>query len=422
MRKLRNNNKSVQVTHQHSIWYDITRNLTEYFSFNRLERLSVVSLSIVCLLFILIPQIWAHLKVKQKTDYSMVLNAVKAFKSPVNTAEIQANKVQSLFNFNPNEATFEDFMSLGLSEKLSNTILNYRDKGGKFYDEGDFQKMYGLTPNDFERLAPYIVLEKSNYPQNKNWDKKDWDKKDWDKKESAKNAESFPFDPNNVSASELIRLGLSEKQAAVWVKYRSAGAKFKTPADIKKLYCITENDYARLAPLVKIENNNPNDAFASNTSNPRPQNYSGSGSTAFNANKLSTGQTIDINKANQEDWQKIPQIGAIRAKSIVDYRDKLGGFASVNQLGEMRQMPDSIFQVIKPFLKVETSVYRKINLNTASFEELEMHPMIDKKQASLIVAYRAQHGKFESTKGIGAILAFTDKIWLDKISAYLSVD
>jgi competence ComEA-like helix-hairpin-helix protein len=325
----------------------------------------------------------------------------------------------NLFEFNPNKATFEDFRTLGLSDKLANTILNYRDKGGKFYDEEDFQKMYGLSSVDFERLAPYLVLEKSNYPPRQPWEKKDWGKKEWNKKET-RTAEAFQFDPNTVSEPELVRLGLSEKQAAVWAKYRSAGAKFKTSSDIKKLFFITEEDFVRLDPLIKI-GNSPTNALAANVDNFRPQTYSG-GSNSSNSNKLATGQTIDINKASQEDWQKIPGIGAYRAKNILDFREKLGGFSSVSQISEMRNFPDSVFQAIKPYLKAETLVYRKINLNTATFEELDAHPLIDRKQAGLIVAYRAQHGKFESAKGLNAILAFTDKVWLDKVSAYLSVE
>jgi competence ComEA-like helix-hairpin-helix protein len=422
MRKQQNNSRKAtsKKSHQHSIWYDLNRNLTDYFTFSRYERNSMMVLSIVCLLFFLIPQGWKLMQDQQKTDFSAVLKEVNAFVLPIEIATTPTNVEKSLFQFDPNVATFEDFTKLGLSEKLSNTILNYRDKGGKFYDEGDFQKMYGLSTVDFERLAPYIALEKKNYPNYKDWEHKNWDKKDWDKKEDKQIAESFEFDPNTVSEPELMRLGLSEKQAAMWIKFRNAGAKFKTVTDLKKLYGLTEKNYAHLEPLVKINPTTLNEVLAANAY-PKPQTYSG-GATSFNSNKLSVGQTIDINKSSVEDWQKIPQIGAFRAKNIVDFREKLGGFSSIAQLSEMRGFPDSTYQAIKPFLKFEASVFRKININTATFEELDKHPLIDKKQASLIIAYREQHGKFANAKEIGAILAFTDKVWLEKVCAYLSVD
>jgi DNA uptake protein ComE-like DNA-binding protein len=422
MRKQKNSSsqKSTKKTYQHNIWYDLSRNVNEYFTLNRFERNSAMALTILSLLLFFIPQGWKMIEVKQKTDFSALLKEVDSFVLPTEVATNQTSEVRSLFQFDPNVASFEDFTKLGLSEKLSNTILNYRDKGGKFYDEGDFQKMYGLSTADFEHLAPYIALEKQNYPNYKEWEKKSWDKKDWDKKEDNRMAESFEFDPNIVSEPDLMRLGLSEKQAAMWIKFRNSGARFRTVPDLKKLYGLTEKNYAHLEPLAKINPATLNDIFAANIY-PKPQAYSG-GTNALNSNKLAIGQTIDINKSTVEDWQKIPQVGAFRAKNIIDFREKLGGFTSIAQLGEMRGFPDSTYQAIKPFLKFEASVYRKININSATFEELDKHPMIDKKQASLIIAYREQHGKFANAKGIGAILAFTDKIWLEKVCAYLSVD
>jgi DNA uptake protein ComE-like DNA-binding protein len=421
MRKQRNSSKTTSPkTYQHSIWYDLNRNVSDYFSFNRYERNGAMILTFVSLLFYFIPYGWKLIRDKQKTDFSEIMKEVDTFVLPTEIAATSTSLEQSLFQFDPNLATFEDFTKLGLSEKLSNTILNYRDKGGKFYDEGDFQKMYGLSSTDFERLVPYIALEKKNYPNYKEWEKKNWGQNEWDKKENDKTAESFEFDPNTVSESELMRLGLSEKQATMWIKFRNAGAKFKTAVDLKKLYGLTEENYAHLEPLVKINPANFNEVLAANVY-PKPQTYSG-GAGVFSSNKLTAGQTIDINKSTIEDWQKIPQIGAFRAKNIVDFREKLGGFSSVAQLGEMRGFPDSTYQAIKPFLKFEAKVYRKINVNTATFEELEKHPLIDKKQASLIVAYREQHGKLANVKDIGAILAFTDKVWLEKVFAYLSVE
>lgn len=65
---------------------------------------------------------------------------------------------------------------------------------------------------------------------------------------------SFAFDPNTVSAAELVSLGLSEKQAAGWLKFRGRRSNaFRAPADIGKLYVLSEEDKARLIPLAYVQ-------------------------------------------------------------------------------------------------------------------------------------------------------------------------
>ncbi|MEM9929841.1 MAG: hypothetical protein AAF840_08490, partial [Bacteroidota bacterium] len=65
--------------------------------------------------------------------------------------------------------------------------------------------------------------------------------------------EAFAFDPNTVSAEALLRLGLSKRQVASWLKYRGdRQLAFRTPADIGKLYLLSEDDKARLIPLAYV--------------------------------------------------------------------------------------------------------------------------------------------------------------------------
>ncbi|MTB52578.1 helix-hairpin-helix domain-containing protein [Lewinella sp. W8] len=75
---------------------------------------------------------------------------------------------------------------------------------------------------------------------------------EWERREAITSVEpaSFPFDPNTVSPEKLMELGLSEKQAASWIKFRGnrSGA-FRGPEDIRKLYVLSEADKDRLVEL-----------------------------------------------------------------------------------------------------------------------------------------------------------------------------
>lgn len=62
------------------------------------------------------------------------------------------------FNFDPNTASVEQFESLGLPKFIAERIEKYRSKGGKFRKKEDFAKIYGILPDTYERLEPYIAL------------------------------------------------------------------------------------------------------------------------------------------------------------------------------------------------------------------------------------------------------------------------
>ena len=66
-------------------------------------------------------------------------------------------KVES-FRFNPNTVTLEELCRLGFTEKQAQSILNYREKGGRFRRKADFAKSYVVADSVFKRLAPYIDI------------------------------------------------------------------------------------------------------------------------------------------------------------------------------------------------------------------------------------------------------------------------
>jgi competence protein ComEA len=67
----------------------------------------------------------------------------------------------------------------------------------------------------------------------------------------------------------------------------------------------------------------------------------------------------------------------------------------------------------------ETSL-RKININTATLDELKAHPYIRWGIANPIIAYRNQHGPFPAAEDIKKVMAVTDEVY-KKLSPYLVV-
>ena len=75
---------------------------------------------------------------------------------------------------------------------------------------------------------------------------------------------------------------------------------------------------------------------------------------------------------------------------------------------------------MKQYLKLENSSIRKININTASIDELKAHPYIRYNIANPIIAYRNEHGSFSSIEDLKKIMIVTDEVY-QKIAPYLSL-
>lgn len=130
-------------------------------------------------------------------------------------------------------------------------------------------------------------------------------------------------------------------------------------------------------------------------------------------------KSIDINKADTTVFMALPGIGSKLATRIVTYREKLGGFYSIEQVSETFGLQDSTFQKIRKWLVVKDTVLRKININKANIDELRM-PYISYNLANAIYEYRRQHGEYKSPEDLMKIMLMTNEIFR-KILPYLAV-
>lgn len=55
-------------------------------------------------------------------------------------------------------------------------------------------------------------------------------------------------------------------------------------------------------------------------------------------------EKIDINKADIETLSKLPGIGPVKSKAIVDYREKKGEFKSLIELTNVKGIGEGIYQ------------------------------------------------------------------------------
>ncbi len=161
--------------------------------------------------------------------------------------------------------------------------------------------------------------------------------------------ESFRFDPNTASIEDLMRLGFSQKQAQSIDKYRKAGGRFRRREDFAKSFVVADSVYARLEPFIDI---------------PR----------------------TDINRADSAAFDALPGIGPYYAARIIEYRRRLGGYSTAEQLLEIKGMDSEKYEKFADL--VYAGDIPPFRLWTLPEDSLALHPYIGKHAARGIILFR----------------------------------
>ena len=150
---------------------------------------------------------------------------------------------------------------------------------------------------------------------------------------------------------------------------------------------------------------------------------------------------IDLNTATINDLMTIDGIGEKTAEKILTYREELGGYQFLEQLLDVSGVGEKMLENWRPYLIVNgeavsstsdsttttsatttTSLSElKVNLNTATVEDLMKIPGIGETTANKIVAYRKQIGRFVNLEQLLDIDGVGEKK-LASWSAYLVLD
>ena len=218
------------------------------------------------------------------------------------------------------------------------------------------------------------------------------------------NGQRFSFDPNTADSTQLLALGLPPWMVRGIYKYRAKGGIYRSPEDFARIPGLTQMQYEQLHPYITISsdyqqaaaparNNDENKPAAPRDSVQYPQ-------------KLRPGQYLDINTADTTELKKIPGIGSYYARLIADYRNRLGGFTSMDQLKEIDRLPKDVANSTADYLDIRKSV-RKIAINKLSMQQLREHPYIGYYRAKAITDYRRLKGDITSLQQLSLLPNFT---------------
>ena len=240
----------------------------EYFTFTRSERNGIIVLLFLIILLIISIQVLPILINKEKVDYSSFENEVDNFISSIqynDSSDVNKNESAFLlsdpeyFDFDPNSVAESELKKMGISAKVIKNWMNFRSKGGKFWDNEDVKKIWGLEDSVFQKLLPYIkikALEKNKI--NKDEIAKVWStisNNEYKKSYSDKTDNSVEL--NSADSAALCSLyGIGPGFSKRIMKYRDLLGGFVSKDQLLEVFGFTPDMYSKIENLVYVDNLN----------------------------------------------------------------------------------------------------------------------------------------------------------------------
>ena len=220
--------------------------------------------------------------------------------------------------------------------------------------------------------------------------------------------ETFPFDPNTVDSTTLLRLGLTPSMVRGIYRFRQMGYVYSEPDDFQGVPGMTRGMWERLRPCIVI-----GDEFKRVVRDTVRSEHKVAESQP-RSNKLAPGSTIGLNGSDTTALQRVPHIGPYLARQIAYRRQQLGGFYSVQQLLEIEELPEDVL----PYFHLDSVAVRRIDVNHCTRRQLTQHPYIRVRLAKPLWNYLQKRGSLHDINDLRRIPDFTDQD-IQRLTPYL---
>lgn len=218
----------------------------------------------------------------------------------------------------------------------------------------------------------------------------------------------FPFNPNYISDFKGYTLGMSPAELDRLFTFRKQGNYVNSKEEFQKVTQIPDSMLQVIAPYFTF---------------PEWTQKHKNGTTKKDAVRIIENSTAikDLNSVTATELKAIRGIGDKLSARIIKFRDRLGGFLVDEQLNDVYGLkPEVVLRALKKFKVLHPPNVEKININSATAEEISRLVYINRKVAEEIVTLRNKRGKIQSFEELFNIIEFPiNKI--DRIKLYLSL-
>jgi DNA uptake protein ComE-like DNA-binding protein len=214
----------------------------------------------------------------------------------------ERSSMPGLFLFNPNKATDQDFLRLGLSDKQISTIRKYMKQGGSFRNKDDFFKIRVISENQKRILSDYLVIDGLEKPV-------------------PEKAISFPavlIELNSADSTRLRQLpGIGVVLSKRIVKYRDLLGGFYSMSQLKEVYGLNEQTLTQIESKLTID--------------------------------VSKIRKLDFNFAEVNELARHPYLQKKLAGQVVKFRSKNGSIRDLSILRDSMILNIDDYNRLKPY-------------------------------------------------------------------------
>lgn len=205
------------------------------------------------------------------------------------------------FPFNPNTVTEQQLKQMGLRNKVVQTWLHYREKGGRFHTPEQVKKLYALRDTEFIQLATFIRINQH--------------------KEQYENRP--PIEINTADTTMLNSLpGIGQNRALAIIRYREQLGGFYSILQLMEVWGIDTPVFNKIKARLTV-----------------------------NAKRVKPLMLLDIT------WNEIkqhPYFNGELGRQILAWRKtKNYHIESLNELTEIKAVDSVLFRKIVPYLSLE---------------------------------------------------------------------
>lgn len=222
------------------------------------------------------------------------------------------------FSFDPNTASAEELISLGIPQFIANRVINYRSKGGEFLIKRDLLKIYDFPDSIYHKLSPYIRLqrEKKNVVQTPEFVSNDHESE----VDSVSSEVLVSIDINLADSTRFKELrGIGSSYARRIIAYRKLLGGYHSIDQLTEVYGMTDTLFKSIEPFLQLTD------------------------TALI-------RKIHINLATFKELLAHPYIDYEQTKEILNVKSKSGKFRRAEDMYRLSLMDSVMIRRLLPYL------------------------------------------------------------------------
>ncbi len=233
----------------------------------------------------------------------------------------------SLFAFDPNRATAEEWWRLGLSARQVSGVLSYIAHGGRFEHREDLARLRTLRPEQVTRLLPYVELPDRREGGGAPRSRRPWEAdstRRWARAERPAAPERRPLELNGCDSAALVALpGVGPSFARGILRYREQLGGYHSLDQLAEVYVLQDKPEAlvHLRQLLWVD-------------------------TAL-------VRQVPMNSGSVEQLAAHPYLRWKLAKALVAYRRQHGPFRTLNDLRGCALVDEGMLRTFAPYFSVK---------------------------------------------------------------------